>query len=118
MQTIKDEKETKKAIKNIAAKAVKKSLEKKDVKAIDFTKVDVKNLEGQTIVCDLSKILSNFIYNNTGEILLLDVLKDIRKGKPVVLTPEMKAEFLRILHYKEGVPFIAIVKLRLFELLK
>lgn len=80
---------------------------------IDFSKVQIKDIEGNAQRVDLSKELGNMMYLNAQDIAVADLGHDIYHKKEVDLTKE-QAQTVRTF-VEQG--FKAIVKRELFPLL-
>lgn len=81
---------------------------------IDFSKIDVKDIEGNIVTVDISKELGNMMYLQAQDIAVADLGHDIYHKKKVSLNKE-QVGYVR--EYVER-GFKAIVKRELFKLLK
>lgn len=55
---------------------------------IDFRKIQVKDIEGNNSVLDISKALGNSIYQSTADLGELELAQNIYKNGEVELSPE------------------------------
>lgn len=83
------------------------------MKKIDFTKVQIKDIEGNVQSVDISKELGNMMYYGEQDIAVSDLGHDIYHKGEVELTPE-QAEKVKA-YVEQG--FKAIVKRELIPLL-
>ena len=81
---------------------------------IDFSKIDVKDIEDNIVTVDISKELGNMMYLQARDIAVADLGHDIYHKKKVSLNKE-QVGYVR--EYVER-GFKAIVKRELFKLLK
>lgn len=81
---------------------------------IDFSKIDVKDIEDNIVTVDISKELGNMMYLQAQDIAVADLGHDIYHKKKVSLNKE-QVGYVR--EYVER-GFKAIVKRELFKLLK
>lgn len=80
---------------------------------IDFSRVQIKDIEGQTVTADISKELGNMMYLGAKDIAVADLGHDIYHKKEVELNKE-QAQVVKA-YVEEG--FKAIVKRELIPLL-
>lgn len=80
---------------------------------IDFSKVQIKDIEGNTQAVDISKELGNMMYLNAQDIAVADLGHDIYHKKEVDLTKE-QAQNVKVF-VEQG--FKAILKRELIPLL-
>lgn len=80
---------------------------------IDFAKVPIKDIEGNTITVDISKELGNMMYLKAQDIAVADLGHEIYHKKEVELTRE-QAKYVK-LYVEQG--FSAIVKRELLPML-
>lgn len=80
---------------------------------IDFRKIQVKDIEGNIVPFDISKMLGNTIYQNTADLGELELAQNIYKNGEVELLPE-QAE--RIKEYVKT-NFVAVVQIAVNEAL-
>ena len=80
---------------------------------IDFSQIQVKDIEGQVITVDLSKELGNMMYLNAQDIAVADLGHDIYHKKEVDLTKE-QAQTVKM-YVEQG--FKAFVKRELIPIL-
>lgn len=80
---------------------------------IDFRQIQVKDIEGNIVPFDISKILGNTIYQKTADLGELELAQNIYKYGEVDLSPE-QAE--RIKEYVKT-NFVAVVQIAVNEAL-
>ena len=80
---------------------------------IDFRKIQVKDIEGNIVPFDISKMLGNTIYQKTADLGELELAQNIYKNGEVELLPE-QAE--RIKEYVKT-NFVAVVQIAVNEAL-
>lgn len=80
---------------------------------IDFRKIQVKDIEGNIVPFDISKMLGNTIYQKTADLSELELAQSIYKNGEVELLPE-QAE--RIKEYVKT-NFVAVVQIAVNEAL-
>ena len=80
---------------------------------IDFSRVQIKDIEGQAVTADISKELGNMMYLGAKDIAVADLGHDIYHKKEVELNKE-QAQVVKA-YVEEG--FKAIVKRELVPLL-
>ena len=81
---------------------------------IDFRKIEVKDIEGNSSTVDIAKELGNAIYNNTTDLGELEFAQEVYKHGEVEVDSE-KAEIIR--KYMEVGRFFARIKKGVFDLL-
>lgn len=80
---------------------------------VDFRKIQVRDIEGNIVLLDVSKMLGNAIFQKTPDLGELDLAQNIYKYGEVELTPQ-QAE--RIKEYVKT-NFVAIVQVAVNEAL-
>ena len=81
---------------------------------IDFSKIEVRDVEGNVILLDVSKQLGNMMYLNAKDIAIADLGHDIYHKKEVELTDKQAKEVAEFV--ENG--FKAFVKRELLPLLR
>ena len=84
---------------------------------INFKKIEVIDLDGEKAYFDLSKSFGNFLYQNTGDLGMLEVAQNIYKKGEIEIDDKARGEMLVILKHPRC-SFLAVVKKSLIDLLE
>ena len=84
---------------------------------LNFKKITVTDLDGETVSVDISKSFGNFLYQNTGDLGMLEVAQEMYKKGEVELDDKARGEILTILKHPQC-SFLAIVKKALIDILE
>ena len=81
----------------------------KQIKPKDINGKPFKDADGKDAVIDISKDFGNFIYQNTGDLGMLEVAQEIYKTGEIEVDDKIKAEIITRLQ-APNCPFLAVVK--------
>lgn len=84
---------------------------------IDFTKVDITELDGNSFTADVSKEFASYIYSTTPNLGMLIVAQEMYKNGIVSVTEDIKGEIIWTLKEK-SCPFLAKAKQRMIEIVE
>ena len=84
---------------------------------LNFKQIKPKNIEGENfkdeqgkdVVIDIAQDFGNFIYQNTGDLGMLEVAQEIYKKGEIEVTDKVRSEILLRLE-APNCPFLAVVK--------
>lgn len=83
------------------------------MKTIDFTQLNITDLNGEKECKDVSKELGNMIYKYTGDIAEMDLARAIYHNGHVELTPEQEAGLKTLI---ERLPIRVYLKLGILKM--
>ncbi|MFV0377124.1 MAG: hypothetical protein ACK5JD_07435 [Mangrovibacterium sp.] len=97
---------------------MKKPLElKKKSQVVNFHNIVVTDLDGKELRFDVSKSLSNHIYQTTGDLGMLDFAMTMHKTGQAEISDEQKDKLVAVIKAPEC-PFLAVVKKEILNLLE
>lgn len=94
-----------------------KKAEIKKGRVIDFRNIEVEDLTGNIQKFDISKAFGNYLYTSTGDIGMFEVARKIYHEGKIELTEHFEKELIGILNDPKC-PFIAVLKVKLIEMIK
>ena len=84
---------------------------------VNFRKIAVTDLDGEKVSFDISKSFGNFLYQNTGDLGMLEVAQNMYKKGDIEVDDKAREEMLVILRHP-SCSFLAVVKKALIDLLE